>query len=320
MAEEFLDRFPGDHLAARVHVLEGFSHFQLEEYGAAVMAFQNVLDKNVNTDVAERALFLSTLAYSRQGQLDRVITNYNYIASKLLPTPSFWRARTYYYLGEAYYAQGLYQQASGMYRLVLTGYPRSNVAAASLQGLVASLSQIGEYDLALEEQQKFLLALANAESEQGTNSLAVGSIFFNQRDYEKALNQYSEFLEKHPDDPAAASALLNQGQCYYRLQYYDQAIETWQSLMTRFPSVPEAEDALYHIADTQFGLGRFDQAQKTYRRLQAQFPEGSHRADAVFGIANCAYNLGHDDIAADAFLSFIELFGEDARVEDADHR
>ena len=107
-------------------------------------------------------------------QLDRLITNYNYIASKLLPTPSHWRARTYYYLGEAYYDQGLYREAEGMYRLVLTGYPRSNVAAASLQGLVASLSRNGEYELALEEQEKFLLALANADSEKGTNSLAVG--------------------------------------------------------------------------------------------------------------------------------------------------
>ncbi len=318
LSNEFLKRFAGDPLAPRVRVLRGFSHFQLAEYHPAIMAFQNVVDKHVNTEVAERALFLSTLAYTLTGELDRVITNYNYIASKLLPTPSYWRARTYYYLGEAYYTEGLYRQASGMYRLVLTGYPRSNVAAASLQGLVASLSQIGEYELALEEQQKFLLALANAESEQGTNSLAVGSIFFNQRKYEDALGQFSEFLEKHPEDPAAASALLKQGQCYYRLQYYDQAIEAWQSVLTRFPAETEAEVALYRIAETQFGLGRFDQAQTTYRRLQTQYADGVHASDAEFGIANCAYNLGHDQVAITSFTAFAEKYPEDERAEDAE--
>ena len=318
LAEEFLDRYPGDPLAPRVRVLQGFSHLNLEENRDAIMCFQNVVDKHVNTDVAERALFLSTLAYFQTGELDRVITNYNYIASKLLPTPSEWRARTYYYLGEAYYSQGLYREAGGMYRLVLTGYPRSNVAAASLQGLVASLSRTGQYELALEEQEKFLLALANAESEKGTNSLAVGSIYFNQHKYEDALRQFSDFLAKHPEDPAAAAALANQGDCYYRLQYYEQAIESWTSLLTRFPDAPEAETALYRIADTQFGLARFDAAVASYRRLQAQFPNGEHADDAAFGIANCAYNQGQDDLAIAAFGAFIEAYPQDLRSEDAE--
>ncbi|MBE0567347.1 MAG: tetratricopeptide repeat protein, partial [Krumholzibacteria bacterium] len=318
LAEEFLRRYPGDSLAPRVRVLQGFSHFELEEYRQAIMCFQNVVDKNVNTDVAERALFLSTLAYFRVEQLDRVITNYNYIASRLLPTPSHWRARTYYYLGEAYYAQGLYRQAEGMYRLVLTGYPRSNVAAAALQGLVASLSRSGDYELALREQEKFLLALANADSEKGNNSLAVGSIYFNQRKYEEALKQFSDFLAKHPDDPAAAAALANQGDCYYRLQYYDQAIESWRSLLTRFPAAPEAQEALYRIADTQFGLGRYADAAATYGRLQERYPDGARAADAAFGVANCAYNQGQDTQAIEAFGAFMTAYPGDPRVEDAE--
>jgi TolA-binding protein len=318
LAEEFLKTYPGDSLAPRVRVLKGYSHFQLEEYKEAIMAFQNVADKNINTDVAERALFLSALAYTRLGQQDRLITNYNYIASKLLPTPSHWRARTYYYLGEAYFQQELYRQSEGMYRLVLTGYPHSDVAAPSLQGLVASLSRSGEDELALQEQEKFLLALANADSDKGTNSLAVGSIYFNQRKYEDALKQFEDFLAKNPDDPAAAAALANQGDCYYRLQYYDQAIGSWRTLLTRFPEAPEAQDALYRIADTQFGLGRFDDAAATYSRLQTQFPDGPHVADAGFGLANCAYNTGKDDLAIEAFGAFILANPKDVRVEDAE--
>jgi len=318
LADEFLGRYPGDPLAPRVRVLKGFCHFRLEEYKQAIIAFQNVTDKHVNTDVSERALFLATLAYTRLGQLDRVLTNYNYIASKLLPTPSHWRARTYYHLGEAYFAQGLYREAAGMYRLVLTGYPRSNVAAPSLQGLVASLSRTGQYEEALAEQERFLLVLANAESENGTNSLAVGSIYFNQHKYEEALRQFSEFLAASPDDPAAATALANQADCYYRLQYYDQALEAWHNLLARFPQSPEAPVALYRIADTQFGLGRFADADKSYSRLQAQDPAGTHAADAAFGLANCAYNLGQDDLAISRFLAFVDQYPDDPRVEDAE--
>lgn len=318
LADEFLKRYPGDPLAPRVRVLKGFGHFQREEYRQAILAYQNVTDKHVNTDVAERALFLSTLAYGRLGQLDRLLTNYNYLASKLLPTPSFWRGRTYYNLGEAYFAQGLYREAAGMYRLVLTGYPRSNVAAPSLQGLVAALSRAGQYEEALAEQERFLRVLANAESEKGTNSLAVGSIFFNQRRYEDALRQFTEFLARNPDDPAAATALANQADCFYRLQYYEQALEAWHSLLTRFPEAPEAAVALYRIADTQFGLGRFADADRSYSRLQAQYPAGPYAADAAFGLANCAYNQGQDDLAITSFLAFIERYPDDPRAEDAE--
>lgn len=318
LASEFERRYPGDPLLARVRVLKGFAHYELEQYDPAIMAFQNVLDKHVNTEVAERALFLATMGYRQQGELDRLITNYRHIATRLLPTPSAWRARTYFQLGEAYYEQGLYREAEGMYRLVLTGYPRSNVAAASLQGLVASLSQTGEYDLALEEQQRFLLALANADSEEGTNSLAVGSIYFNQGEYEDALRQFQDYLSRHSTEPEAATALKNSGDCYYRLQYYEQAIASWNDLLARFPDSPETEEALYRIADTYFGLGDFEAARASYARLQASHPDGRHAADASFGLANCAYNLGQDPAAIAAFTAFIEAFPKDARVEDAE--
>jgi len=318
MAREFLDLFPGDELAARVQVLKGFSHMELKEYDLAVREFQNVLDRHVNTEVGERALFLATTTYTELEQFDRLITNYHFIANRLLPTPSEWRGRTYYQLGEAYYNQQLYREAAGMYRLVLTGYPRSDVAAASLQGLVASYSQVGEYDLALEEQEKFLLELANADSEEGGNSLALGSLYFNQRDYEQALEEFTKYIERNPDNPETAAALLNQGDCFYRLQYYENAIDVWGSLVSRFPKSSVVEEAMYKMADTRFGLGRFDGARSVYAALQKRYPDGPYAADAAFGLANSYYNQQMDDQAIESFQMFVETYPDDARIEDAE--
>ncbi len=318
MAREFLDLFPGDELVARVQVLKGYSHLELEEYDLAVREFQNVLDRHVNSEVGERALFLATSVYTKLEQYDRLITNYHFIANRLLPTPSVWRARTYYRLGEAYYYQQLYREAGGMYRLVLTGYPRSDVAAASLQGLVASYSQVGEYELALEEQEKFLLELANADSEEGGNSLALGSLYFNQHNYEEALEAFTKYIERNPDSPETATAMLNQGDCFYRLQYYENAVEVWGELATRFPRAPEVEEAMYKQADTRFGLGRFEEARASYAILQQRYPEGLYAADAAFGLANCYYNQQLDDQAIESFQTFVQKFPDDQRGEDAE--
>jgi len=317
MANEFLTHFPGDELSARIQVLKGFAHKELEEYEVAVLEFQNVMDRHVNTAVGERALFLATATYYELKQFDRLITNYHFIANRLLPTPSGWRARTYHHLGEAYYAEGLYREAGGMYRLVLTGYPKSDVAAPSLQGLVASYSQLGEYDIALEEQEKFLYGLANADSEEGGNSLALGSLYFNQKDYEKAMEQFMRFLQSDPDGREAHQAMMNLGDCYYRLQYYDNAVETWTEMITRFPTADSAEEATYRLADTLFGLARYQDAVEYYRRLQHRSPDGRYSADAAFGLANCFYNMKQDDQAIAAFQAFTENYPDDPRGEDA---
>ena len=173
-------------------------------------------------------------------------------------------------------------------------------------------------EISAQRRASFLLALANADSDKGTNSLAVGSIYFNQHSYEDALKQFNDFLDNNPDDPAAATALVNQGDCYYRLQYYEQAIESWMTLLKRFPEAPEVEEAMYRIADTRFGLGRFDSAAAAYEQLRNRYPEGSYVADAGFGLANCLYNQGNDEGAILAFNAFIQDYPDDPRVEDAE--
>jgi TolA-binding protein len=318
IADEFLAKYSGDELEPRVQILKGFSHFKMEEYELAVRSFQNVMDRHANTEAGEKALFLATSTYYHLGQYDRIITNFNFVASRLLPTPSNWRARTYYHLAEAYYTQGLYREASGMYRLVLTGYPRSEMAAASLQGLVASRSQLGEYDLALEEQEEFLLQMTNADSETGGNSLALGSLYFNRHEYEKALQQFTKFIDINPEDTQTASAVLNLADCYYRLQYYEEAISSWMKITTDYSKSRHVQEAFYRIADTQFGLGQFTKAASTYSKLYALNSDGAHSIDALFGIGNSYYNSKQDDLAINAFNEFISSYPEDPRVEDAE--
>lgn len=317
LAEDFWRRYPGDPLAGRVLLMKGFAHHQLSEPDRAVREFQAVLDRHPGTDIAERALYLAVLTYYEREQYDRMITIYRHFADELLPTKNPWRAHTYHHLGEAYYALQLYQDASQMYRLVLTGYPRSDVAAYSLQGLTASLAKMGRYDEALEAQEKFLLVLSNEESENGRNQLTSGAVHFNQRDYEAALRSYESFLDDHPDDDAAPGALLQSGEAYYSLQYYEEAIRTWRTLIERFSEHPLAVDALYKIADTQFGLGRYAAAAQSFRAVLDRAPESEHAPDAAYNVANSYYNLRDDEKAIAAFQRFLEEFPDDDRVEGA---
>jgi TolA-binding protein len=317
LAGDFLDRYPGDPLAGRVLLLRGYCLRALNEPDRAVRDFQAVVDQYPTSSLAERALYLATLTFHERQQFDRMITTFRHVADRLLPTDNPWRAETYYRFGDAYFSLDLHQDAAEMYRLVLTGYPRADVAGFALQGLTAAYARMGLYEKALEEQEKFLLAMSNQESESSRNQIAVAAIHFNKKNYEGALKSYRSFLDDNPDDPAAAGALLQMGDAYYRLQYYEDAISTWRRLLEQFPDGVEANEALYKIADTTFGLGRFDDAAQVFARIVAQGAGNPHAIDAAFNVGNCYYNLKRDEEAIDAFQSFLAAYPYDDRAEAA---
>jgi len=317
LASDFLDRYPGDPLAGRVLLLRGFSLRALDEADRAVRDFQAVVDQYPTSSLAERALYMATLTYHERDQYDRMITTFRHVADRLLPTDNPGRAETYYRFGEAYFNLDLHKDAAEMYRLVLTGYPRSDVAGYALQGLTAAYAEMGMYEKALEEQEKFLLAMSNRESESSRNQIAVAAIHFNKKNYEDALKAYQQFIDDNPDDPAAAGALLQMGDAYYRLQYYEDAIATWRRLLEQFPDGVESREAVYKIADTTFGLGRFDEAAQVFARIVARGPGSPHAADAAFNVGNCYYNLKRDEEAIDAFQAFLATYPLDERTEAA---
>ena len=314
-AEEFLKRFGGDKLAGRVSVLMGTAYLKLGRFKEAIETFGSILDKYPGTELTEKALYLSAISYYTQGRYERLVTNYRYLADNLSPSSSPWRALTNYYLGEAYYDLGLWDKAERMYRLVVDAYPQSPIAPYAVQGVAACFSQRGEYGLALEEQKRLLNLIAEKDVLKGSDQLTIAGIYFSQKEYEKALRLWEEFLSRNPQSPRVPSALFQMGRCYYRLRYYSQAIDSWKRLVDRYPSDPQASKALYKIAETQFGLQDYSSALHTYKEILSK--EGSWAKEALFQAANCYYNMKLTEEAIEAYQKYIETYPDDPKAADA---
>lgn len=313
----FMDRYEGDPLEGRVQLIQSLDYLELGETGQARSLLGKLLDTHAATDLGEKALFLLTWSYYGEQDFNRIVTNYRHMARKLLPTPNPWRARTYYLIAESYYDLGLYQDASDLYRLVLNDYPFSDVAPFALQGVTASYSRLGEDQKAAIEQERYLLVISNEASSDPGNALAAAGMYFNRKEYKKALELFEQFLATKPEGDTAAEALYQSGECLYALQYYEDAVGRWRRVLNEQPDYPDTPAVLRKLGDTLFGLQAYTEAQGVYAQLTQRFPDDPQASEALFNQGNCVYNQGDYDAAAQLFQRYLDDYPAGGRLADA---
>ena len=317
LAHMFLDRYEGDPLSGRVQLIQALDYLELGETSPSRKLLGKLLDKHAGADLGEKALFLLTLSYHEDADLSRIVTNYRHLSRKLLPTPNPWRGRTYYLIAESYYELGLYEDAADLYRLVLNDYPFSDVAPFALQGMTASYSRLGDDQKAALEQERYLLVISNEAGSNPANALAAAGMYFNRKEYEKALELFDDFLAAEPEGDDRARALYQSGECLYALQFYQDAVSRWRQVLHQHPGYEDQPEVLRKLADTLFGLQAYGEAREQYDRLASLHPDHPFAEEAMFNGANCLYNLGDYEAAAAIFQRYGAAYPAGTRAEDA---
>ena len=317
LAHMFQDRYAGDPLAGRVQLIQSLDNLELGEADEARRILGKLLDQNAGSDLGEKALFLMTWSYHGEGDLSRIITNYRHLARKLLPTPNPWRGRTYYLIAESYYELGLYQDAADLYRQVLNDYPFSDVAPFALQGMTASYSSLGDDQKAVLEQERYLLVISNEAGSNPANALAAAGMYFNRKEYERALELFDDFLAATPVGEDRAEALYQSGECLFALQFFEDAVGRWRQVLAQHPDYANRPEVLRKLGDTLFGLQAYAESRQQYERLRREYPEHGYAEEALFNSGNSLYNLGDFDGAVAVFQRYIGEYPAGSRSEDA---
>jgi tol-pal system protein YbgF len=95
----------------------------------------------------------------------------------------------------------------------------------------------------------------------------------NAHDFDHALEGFSAFLVKWPDQPLAESALYWSGDCYLAKGEVVQAIVEFDSALSRFPTGRLAPDSLLKLGLSQERLGNPDKAKGYFERLRQEYPK-----------------------------------------------
>jgi TolA-binding protein len=287
-----------------------------EQDGAATYVFES----DAHQELVEAAVCLLMVSYHRAGDLGQ-LSGVPHLALQRMPaSSSTWRAYALLIDADALASQGRYAEAQKTLESIVTDFGNQHVAVRAQALLAWTHAQQGEFDLAIEAQEKLLRrATTQGDATQTSDAfLNRGHVLFNRKDYEKAAVAYEEFLGRFPAHAERPEALYQVGLVYMRLDRNGDAVDRWETLVAETPDAPMAEKAWLRAADLYFRAGRFDDAKRCFTGLLEHFDGSDQRAMCMLRLAQCEYNAGRDAEALQAYSEVVTTFPGTAQAIEAE--
>jgi len=117
-------------------------------------------------------------------------------------------------------------------------------------------------------------------------------------------------VEEFPDSKSAAFALYKRAEIYYDQKEYNKAVASYDQLAENYPDHQLAIDALFKAADIQFKkLRAWQTTVDTYEKIVQWFPKKPKSADAMEEMGNIYLTKFKDyDKAAETYSHFAEQY------------
>ncbi len=112
----------------------------------------------------------------------------------------------------------------------------------------------------------------------------------------------------------------------YQDEDYEFAVKEFEALLLQYPGSEISDDAQYYLAQTRFKRGEYLLAAYEFSKLIKNMPASSFLTDSQYYLAECYFQLSpnfsldqrYTEKAIDEFQAFIEIFGTDSRVTEAE--
>ncbi|MBU0467882.1 MAG: tetratricopeptide repeat protein, partial [Candidatus Omnitrophica bacterium] len=299
----------------------GWVYFEQNKYEDAKKAFIDLLEIFPNHQLSEDANY-------KLGEIEYNLSNYEssidyftyfleiYPKSTKLAESYFYIAESYYYLENnlssiAYYAKS--EENSYDSKLVL-------MSKVSMGWCYLKLNK-----LKLAEQ-KFDDALAYSK-EKGILSddvlLGQASLYSETKEYDKALEAYSNLVDQFPNSKKFAESYLGKASSYYLLGDFKQAISTYRSFIKDF----ENSDQKEMIEKASFGLawsylkdGNIDESIKIFEAVKAKTKNNIVRISALSQIGDAYQDSDQLDKAVEIYDKILKEYTDSPYTDYVQYR
>ena len=225
----------------------------------------------------------------------------------------FERAYVLYLSAQVHLARGEADQGYALYLQLVTEYPKSPYAYKALVALLDAKRPVpdlergivdyyaGQYTPALQALRRYLEA--HPEPLTATPYYYLGLVYRAQRSYTQAIEAWQTVVQRYPGDRFWASAweAIAETQAQW-LQDYRAAVDTYLAFVEQNPEHPQAPEFLFRAARYQSALFHLEDAARLWHRMAAAYPH--HRlAPRAFILAGVTYlRLGQLDRAHEVFF------------------
>jgi TolA-binding protein len=253
------------------------AYLNARNYKMALESLEKIKDKDSDMEKAlQRVAFFRGLELFTNLRFSDAIASFDH-SLKFSRYDAVIKARTLYWLGEAYFRINDPNSAEEYYNLFkaepaafkVTEYPMLNYSL----GYVAFAKK--DYP----DAQKWLISYTSLEKNKAAVTMAdaynrLGDTRFIESRYTDAIGLYSKVIEMNKAD--VDYAFFQKGFCQGLIDQPKQKVETFNKLLNDFPKSAYIDDVLFELGKTYAQLGQSADAIKSYQRLADEFPNSSY--------------------------------------------
>jgi tetratricopeptide (TPR) repeat protein len=209
-----------------------------------------------------------------------------------------------------------YPNASAAFQVVVQRWPDDPLAAQSLLAMGTIYGELGQYDKAIEPL-RLLIAKFPQDPHLPQAKLWIAHNLVWLKQFAQALAQYGEAATT--GSPVLAEARYYRGYCQMMLKEYDQAIETLGQVVAADADATRVVRAHYYLACCHYGKKNFDAAIAELDKILAgnSPPYVQSHPAALYFKADCYHSAGRHDAARTTAEELLSRFPDSSYADPA---
>ena len=273
----------------------------------AINEFQNLQSKYPRSKYADDSQFLVGWIYFQQGDFGNAIQSYKSIFRKY-PSSAV-KPIAYYSIGDSYYNLGQYDSALVYYNQIISKYPNTQYVFDAINGIQYCYVAKDQPDNAISIIDIYIANNPNAKNADQV-LYKKGEIYYSLDGYAKAIQGYTELINKYPNSSLIPSAYFWIGKSSQILGQIDDAENSFKYVITNYLQSEVGVGAVIELAKIYEDKNDLTSAADLYTRTISSMPDSKRVPELLFSKGMIQKKKGEIKLAYDSFDEIITYYVE----------
>jgi len=305
--QEFTEKFPVSDKTADAYYLKGEAEFYQANYKAAIVSFERALAIAPSAKWAGSALYRKASALFEPGDYKGSIENFKKCVD--VSGNKFLSGLALLGIENNYEKLSLVEDAIKACDSIAVSYASGGmerIAAESLYRKTRLLYGVKKYADAMNTA-KEAIAKFGSGAYLDRFRYELGWIYLGLGSPDEALGEFTSVQEESVDIDLKAGALSKMGDIYFDKREYRKALNSYETVLNKYSDNFWAGHAQYQVGNVWFSQGNYDRSALAYQSVLVNFPDASPGEDVFLKLGIAYFKTGDFERAAVEFDKLVRL-------------
>ncbi|MEX0684841.1 MAG: tetratricopeptide repeat protein [Balneolales bacterium] len=314
--QELYEENPRATLSGEALFWSADSYYNMENYSRAISQLERFLRDFSGHELEGAARYSLGWAYFKTQAYDKAVGPLTDFLEKYEPPPIAlfpYDVDTQLRIADAYFAQGLYEDALSYYEEAVGAEPGGDYA------LFQIANSYHRNDQSFEAVTTFrrLIRIYPFSQLREQAQYNIGYIYFLIGNYTQAIDEFNSLINSFLNSSWAARSQYNIGDAYYNAGEYDNAIEAYKKVLEDYPRSDYIIESINGIEFSQLAAGEDDSSEEVMEEFLDSHPQSGTADRLRFQLAENQLQAGNYEEAISSLRNYLRVTNSDRLVAEA---